>query len=199
MIDISKLMDSGEQESLCISLPNAVKQRTTSIGRCNGPFFLTDNISDFQTGTSVLPKMSTVNGLSSRDLNVLRNVTSQAWWPKILNYDVGKLPESVQKSVDPRFSVAESQPMASHCSTSPAIFVLSEPEQVKRRAEIREYFYNELTVTNVFFILSNHKQENQALETQLEMESSKASQILVKVRFFSFSNTFSKPCEKSLW
>ena len=115
--------------------------------------------------------MSTINGLSSRDLNELRNVTNQAWWPKILSYDVGNLPESVQKSVDPRFSVAESQPMSSHCSTSPAIFVLSEPEEVKRRAEIREYFYNELAVTNVFFVLSNHKQENQALETQLEMES----------------------------
>ena len=83
------------------------------------------------------------------------------------------------KAPDPVTRIVEWAPMTAHCSTSPAVFVLSEPARIKRRAEIREAMYNEYDMKNVFFVLANHKQENQLLETQLEMEARVYGDVIV--------------------
>ena len=97
----------------------------------------------------------------------------------MLKYDLGNLPESMVKSSEPIHRIAEWAPMASHCSTAPAVFILSEPERIERRAEVREKLYNDFNMENVFFVLSNHRQENQLLETQLEMEARVYGDIIV--------------------
>ena len=124
-------------------------------------------------------KVNNVKGISSRNVITLRNVVNLEWWPAILKYDLGALPESMTKSSEPLTRITEWAPMSSHCSTSPAIFILSEPERIERRAEVREKMYNNFGMENVFFVMANHKQENQALETQLEMEARVYGDIIV--------------------
>ena len=165
-------------------MPNAVKQRTATLGRCSGPFYLhgDDDIVQYvagQDGQSILPKVNNINGVSSRSIITLRNATNLPWWPSILKFEQGALPDSMIKSPEPITSVGEWAPMTAHCSTSPAVFVLSEPARIKRRAEIREAMYNTYDMKNVFFVLANHKQENQQLETQLDMETRVYGDVIV--------------------
>ena len=103
-------------------------------------------------------KVNNVKGISSRSVITLRNAVNLAWWPAVLKYDLGDLPESMVKSSEPINRITEWAPMASHCSTAPAVFILSEPERIERRAEVREKLYNNFNMENVFFVLSNHRQ-----------------------------------------
>ena len=70
VIDITELIDSTDQNSFCIQLPNVVKQRTISLGRCTGPFYITgdDDIVQYisQNGQSILPKGKEIFKFSNR-------------------------------------------------------------------------------------------------------------------------------------
>jgi len=84
-------------QSCCLVTESNVKPRTISVGHCNGPFILKDE-SDldhfFQNNKILLPKSNELQGISSTDLNQLRNVINLDWWPKILVNEKSILPNS---------------------------------------------------------------------------------------------------------
>ena len=47
----------------------------------------------------MLPKSSEISGISSKNINVLRNVINANWWPKILMYEKSILPTSMKQVI----------------------------------------------------------------------------------------------------